>query len=108
MKRDDGNATHPQHVLKREQAADRMEVCVMPDGTLDPINVYAFHGGERSGELIICHHCKEVIYNFPFIEIGPSTKLNFHATKNSCSAAAIQFQIEHDSVVFFVAEGDDE
>ena len=98
-----------QKLILREMDAGRMEACIDPEDpneTLMPLNVYVFRRDEPD-TLLVCEHCKEVIYDFPLIEVGPATQKNFHADRDECSAASIRFQIEHDSV-WWVIPGPDE
>ena len=104
------NLRQQQELIQRENAVGRMEIAIDPDcdeELMEPLNVYVFKT-DQPEQLLVCQHCKEVIYDFPLIEIGPVTGANFHADRNECAAASIAFQIEHDSVQWIITGPDAE
>jgi hypothetical protein len=60
----------------------------------------------RGGKPCFCHHCREIIMDYPLIEVGPITEKLFHTTP-LCGAAAIEWQIKYDNMLCVIHGPDD-
>ena len=76
------------------------EVIDLKEINTEEINVW------RAGKPCVCHHCREIIKDYPLIEVGPITEKLFHA-ESPCGAAAIGWQIENDNMLWVVNGPDD-